>query len=141
MESLLNNPGLSNLQDSEIAESAASTLTHESESLLNHEELKNVNEQLAGHLSVYDQPEITKPTVHPVYKDGIPSYEVQAQIIFDNYMNNTNRLMSGKEKRRLYRECLRNAKKGRYNYMFDPDKMQKRQERIRQNFDKMNKPQ
>ena len=90
---------------------------------------------------MYDQPEITKPTVHPVYKDGIPPYEVQAQIIFDNYMNNTNRLMSGKEKRRLYRECLRNAKKGRYNYMFDPDKMQKRQERIRQNFDKMNKPQ
>lgn len=141
MESLLNNPGLANLQDSEMAESVASTLAQESESLLNHEELKKANEQLAGHLSVYDQPEITKPSEHPVYEGGIPPYEVQAQIVFDNYMNSANRFMSGKEKRRLYRECLRNAKKGRYNYMFDPAKMQKRQERARQNFDKMNKPQ
>jgi hypothetical protein len=141
MESLLNNPGLANLQDSEMAESVASALAQESESLLNHEELKKANEELAGHLSVYDQPEITKPTDHPVYEGGIPPYEVQAQIVFDNYMNSANRFMSGKEKRRLYRECLRNAKKGRYNYMFDPAKMQKRQERARQNFDKMNKPQ
>lgn len=141
MESLLNNPGLANLQDSEMAESVASTLAQESESLLNHEELKKANEQLAGHLSVYDQPEITKPSEHPVYEGGIPPYEVQAQIVFDNYMNSANRFMSGKEKRRLYRECLRNAKKGRYTYMFDPAKMQKRQERARQNFDKMNKPQ
>lgn len=141
MESLLNNPGLANLQDSEMAKSVAGTLTQESESLLNQEELKKANEQLAGHLSVYDQPEITKPSDHPVYEGGIPPYEVQAQIVFDNYMNSANRLMSGKEKRRLYRECLRNAKKGRYNYMFDPAKMQKRQERARQNFDKMNKPQ
>lgn len=140
MESLLNNPGLANLQDSEMAESVASTLAQESESLLNHEELKKANEQLAGHLSVYDQPEITKPSEHPVYEGGIPPYEVQAQIVFDNYMNSANRFMSGKEKRRLYRECLRNAKKGRYTYMFDPAKMQKRQERARQNFDKMNKP-
>lgn len=141
MESLLNNPGLANLQDSEMAKSVASTLAQESESLLSHEELKKANEQLAGHLSVYDQPEITKPSEHPVYEGGIPPYEVQAQIVFDNYMNSANRFMSGKEKRRLYRECLRNAKKGRYNYMFDPAKMQKRQERARQNFDKMNKPQ
>lgn len=141
MESLLNNPGLANLQDSEMAESVASTLAQESESLLNQEELKKANEQLAGQLSVYDQPEITKPSDHPVYEGGIPPYEVQAQIVFDNYMNSANRFMSGKEKRRLYRECLRNAKKGRYNYMFDPAKMQKRQERARQNFDKMNKPQ
>lgn len=140
MESLLNNPGLANLQDSEMAESVASTLAQESESLLNHEELKKANEQLAGHLSVYDQPEITKPSEHPIYEGGIPPYEVQAQIVFDNYMNSANRFMSGKEKRRLYRECLRNAKKGRYTYMFDPAKMQKRQERARQNFDKMNKP-
>lgn len=141
MESLLNNPGLANLQDSEMAETVASTLAQESESLLSHEELKKANEQLAGHLSVYDQPEITKPSEHPVYEGGIPPYEVQAQIVFDNYMNSANRFMSGKEKRRLYRECLRNAKKGKYTYMFDPAKMQKRQERARQNFDKMNKPQ
>lgn len=141
MESLLNNPGLANLQDSEMAKSVASSLVQESESLLNHEELKKANEELAGHLSVYDQPEITKPSEHPVYEGGIPPCEVQAQIVFDNYMNNANRFMSGKEKRRLYRECLRNAKKGKYNYMFDPEKMQKRQERARQNFDKMNKPQ
>lgn len=141
MESLLNNPGLANLQDSEMAETVASTLAQESESLLSREELKKANEQLAGHLSVYDQPEITKPSEHPVYEGGIPPYEVQAQIVFDNYMNSANRFMSGKEKRRLHRECLRNAKKGKYTYMFDPAKMQKRQERARQNFDKMNKPQ
>lgn len=47
--------------------------------------------------------------------------------------------MSGKEKRRLRRECLKNAKKGKYMYMFDPVKIQKRQERVHQNFDKINK--
>lgn len=134
MDSLLNNQGLQDVQELEISASE--------ESLLNKVQ-KNENEpDFSGeHLSVYDQPEITKPSEHPVYKGGIPPCEIQAQIVFENYMKNSNRLLSGKEKRRLYRECLRNAKKGRYVSMFDPEKIQKRQERMHKNFEMINNPQ
>ena len=43
---------------------------------------------------------------------------VQAQVLYENYINHTNRIMDGTEKRRLRREFLRNAKKGKYNKMF-----------------------
>ena len=64
----------------------------------------------------------------------------QAQIVFENYIRNTQRFLSGKEKRRLLRECQRNAKKGRYNYMFDPEIQARKQERAKASFEKMNKP-
>lgn len=44
--------------------------------------------------------------------------EVQAEIILDNYLRNRNYVVSGKEKRNLKREFLRNAKKGKYKKMF-----------------------
>ena len=117
------------------------TLAENSESLLNAADLEKANSELADHLSVYDEPDITPASKHEEYPNGIPSYEIQAQIVFNNYMNNANRLMSGKEKRRLFRECLRNAKKGRYEYMFDKEKIAKKEERMRKNFEKLNKPQ
>ena len=115
------------------------TSDNSSESLLDAEKLINYEDKLAEHLTVYDEPVITPPSEHIEYPGGIPPYEIQAQIVFDNFINNNNRVMSGKEKRRLRRECLKNAKKGKYMYMFDPVKIQKRQERVHQNFDKINK--
>lgn len=44
--------------------------------------------------------------------------EVQAEIILDNYLRNRNYIVSGKERRNLKREFLRNAKKGKYKKMF-----------------------
>ena len=76
---------------------------------------------------------------HNVSTSSKLSYEEQAKIVFENYIRNTNRLLSGKEKRRLMRECLRNAKKGRYEYMFDEEKIAKKRERAAKAFDKMNK--
>lgn len=133
MDSLLNNQGLQDVQELEISTSE--------ESLLNKVINENDPDFTGEHLSVYDQPEITKPSEHPVYEGGIPPCEIQAQIVFENYVKNSNRLLSGKEKRRLYRECLRNAKKGRYVSMFDPEKIQKRQERMHKNFEMINNPQ
>ena len=46
--------------------------------------------------------------------------------------------MSGKDKRRLLREGLKNAKRGRYDYMFDEEKIRKREERQKEKFDKLN---
>lgn len=119
----------------------AESLAEKSESLLNAADLEKANNELASHLSVYDVPDITPASEHEEYPNGIPPYEIQAQIVFNNYMNNANRLMSGKEKRRLFRECLRNAKKGKYEYMFDKEKIAKKEERMRKNFEKLNKPQ
>lgn len=66
--------------------------------------------------------------------------EIKAQIIFDNFVKGSGRVFSGKEKRSLYRECLRNAKRGKYDYMFDPEKIRKKEERDKVKFDKLNAP-
>ncbi len=65
--------------------------------------------------------------------------EYKAQIVFNSYVQN-NPYLSGQEKRRLKKECLRLAKKGKYDYLFDPEKIRKREEREQAKFDKLNKP-
>lgn len=142
-ESLLQNLGeLQNSieENSSILEQVKENLeSNSSESLLNHEDLNKINEQYSEHLSVFDEPSITSPSEHIEYPNGIPPYEIQAQIVFENYINSANRIMSGKEMRRMRRECLKNAKKGKYEYMFDKEKVAKREERMRKNFEKLNK--
>lgn len=64
--------------------------------------------------------------------------EVQAQIVYENYIKNTNRILSGKEKRTLRRECERNAKKGKYKYLFDEEMQKKREARAKAKFDALN---
>lgn len=140
MESLLNQSFIPDEANEDLL-NKVSAVFQESESLLNANELKEANEKLASELSVYDEDLTTLPSMHVEYPNGIPPYEIQAQIVFENYIRNSQRLLSGKEKRRLLRECQRNAKKGRYNYMFDKEKMAKREERARKNFEKINNPQ
>ena len=67
------------------------------------------------------------------------SPEFKAQVVFNQYAQQ-NPYMSGKDKRRLLRECLKNAKKGKYDYLFDEEKIRKREERQKEKFDKLNKP-
>ena len=67
------------------------------------------------------------------------SPEFKAQVVFNQYVQQ-NPYMSGKDKRRLLRECIKNAKKGRYDYLFDEEKIRKREERQKEKFDKLNKP-
>lgn len=44
--------------------------------------------------------------------------EVQAEILLDNYLRNRGYIVSGKEKRALRREFLRDIKKGKYRKLF-----------------------
>lgn len=44
--------------------------------------------------------------------------EVQAEIVLDNYLRNRGYVVSGKERRKLRREFLRDAKKGKFRKMF-----------------------
>ena len=67
------------------------------------------------------------------------SPEFKAQVVFNQYVQQ-NPYMSGNDKRRLLRECLKNAKKGKYDYLFDEEKIRKREERQKEKFDKLNKP-
>ena len=67
------------------------------------------------------------------------SPEFKAQIVYNQYLK-SNPYLSGQEKRRLRKECLKNAKKGRYDYMFDEEKIKRREERQKEKFDKLNKP-
>ena len=66
--------------------------------------------------------------------------EFKAAIVFSNFVKNSKHIMTGQEKRALYRECLRNTKKGKYDYLFDPEQIAKREERLRAKFDKLNAP-
>lgn len=139
MESLLNQ-SLVQTEPNEDLLDKVGKISQESESLLNTDNLKAANEKMASELSVYDD-SITPPSEHIEYPNGIPPCEIQAQIVFENYIRNSQRPLSGKEKRRLLRECQRNAKKGRYTYMFDKEKIAKREERARKNFEKLNNSQ
>jgi len=66
--------------------------------------------------------------------------EFKASVVFQNYVKAAGRPMSGKEKRALKRECLRNAKKGKYDKLFDEEAIKKAEERRKAKFDKLNKP-
>ena len=62
------------------------------------------------------------------------SAEYKANIVLLQYvsqMQQAGRFISGHDKRMLYRK---------YDYMFDPEKIAKRQERMRAKFDSMNAP-
>lgn len=91
---------------------------------------------------VYDieEYECAPATVRPEPKAITLTPEIKAEIVFENFIRNSNRVFSGKERRALHRECLRNAKRGRYDYMFDPEKLRKREERDKARFDKLNAP-
>lgn len=125
MDSLLNNIPEPNESLLNTVKSLADAATSD-ESLLDN--LRSANEELAKREK---EVQLKKRKLTP---------DEQAQIIFENYIRNTQRFLSGKEKRRLLRECQRNAKKGRYEYMFDEEKQAKKRERTAQAFDKMNNP-
>ena len=73
----------------------------------------------------------------------VKSAEYKANVVLLQYISQaqqSGRFISGHEKRMLYRKFLRLAKKGKYDYMFDPEKIAKRQERMKAKFDSLNAP-
>lgn len=54
-------------------------------------------------------------------KEFLRNPEVQAEIIYTNYINSSGRIYSGKEKRRIRREILKKAKQGKYMKMFEDE--------------------
>lgn len=71
------------------------------------------------------------------------SPEYKANIVLLQYISQSQQagnFISGHEKRTLYRKFLRLAKKGKYDYMFDKEKIAKRQERMRAKFESLNAP-
>ena len=71
------------------------------------------------------------------------SAEYKANVVLLQYISQaqqSGRFISGHEKRMLYRKFLRFAKKGKYDYMFDPEKIAKRQERMKAKFESLNAP-
>lgn len=68
------------------------------------------------------------------------SPEFKAQVMFDNYVNTCGRILDGQTKRRLKRQFLNDAKRGKFDMYFDPEKIAKRQAREQAKFDKLNAP-
>lgn len=114
-ESLLNNPsGEETLLNTDYDYSADAMLP-----LTDNEIVEAHNERVA---------------MSPEYKANIVLLQYVSQ------MQQAGRFISGHDKRMLYRKFLRLAKKGKYDYMFDPEKIAKRQERMRAKFDSLNAP-
>lgn len=71
------------------------------------------------------------------------SPEYKANVVLFQYISQaqqSGKFISGSDKRMLYRKFLRLAKKGKYDYMFDPEKVAKRQERMKAKFESLNAP-
>ena len=58
-------------------------------------------------------------------------------MVYRNLIEN-GRIYNGKEKRRLRRECERNALKGRYDRLFDEEALKRRAEKSRESFENLN---
>lgn len=63
---------------------------------------------------------------------------VRANIVYQNYLNTCGRILSGQEKRTIRRKIERDTKKGRYDYLFDADKIAAKERRARAAFEKLN---
>ena len=68
------------------------------------------------------------------------SPEFKAQVMYENYLRTCERILDGPAKRRIRKQFLRDAKNGKFDYLFDPEKIAKRQAREQAKFDKLNKP-
>ena len=62
----------------------------------------------------------------------------QAQILLDNYIKNQTVLVNHSQRRRIYAEFLRNAKKGKYKRIFDEYINGVSKEESQKNFSKLN---
>ena len=68
------------------------------------------------------------------------SPEFKAHVMYENYIKTCNRILDGPAKRRIRKQFLRDAKKGKFDYLFDPEKIAKREAREREKFERLNKP-
>jgi hypothetical protein len=72
------------------------------------------------------------------YLKKVSNPEMQAQVIADNYIKSSEIFLNSRERKRIYKECLRNAKKGKYKAYFIPESIAKREERERIKLAKLN---
>ena len=115
------------------------------------ENLKSLLENLSNEESLLNT-EYNTDTTLPLTDDELVeahnervamSAEYKANVVLLQYISQaqqSGRFISGHEKRMLYRKFLRLAKKGKYDYMFDPEKIAKRQERMKAKFESLNAP-
>ena len=68
------------------------------------------------------------------------SPEFKAQVMYENYLRTCGRILDGPAKRRIRKQFLRDAKNGKFDQHFDPEKIAKRQAREQAKYDKLNKP-
>lgn len=72
-------------------------------------------------------------------KELLKQPAVRANLVYQNYINTCERILSGKEKRNIRRRILRETLKGKYDYMFDEAAIARKEERSRKAFDSLNK--
>ena len=71
-------------------------------------------------------------------KRVMQSPEFKAQVMYENYISG--QILDGPTKRRLRKQFLRDAKKGKFDYLFDEEKIANRQQRAKEKFEALNRP-
>ena len=130
MESLIDQQSLLNMGDNETMSDTSVLTTEEGQTksgtMSLDKEVERKKEEMAKREELRRQFEKT-----PEYK---------AAVVFQNHVKSIGRPMSGKELRALRRECLRNAKKGKYDKFFSKEYIERQAKRQQEKFAKMNKP-
>lgn len=120
-ETIFNGALAENIQNESFQNAAKSLLENSFDdpkdiSMPSAEETQSDSEQLAR---LYEEDQRRKG------EQLVNTPEFKATVMFNNYVKSSPRILSGREKRTLFRECLRNAKKGRYDYIFDADRLRR----------------
>lgn len=120
-ETIFNGALAENIQNESIQNEARSLLENNFDdpkdiSMPSAEETQSDSEQFAR---LYEEDQRRKG------EQLVNTPEFKATVMFNNYVKSSPRILSGREKRTLFRECLRNAKKGRYDYIFDADRLRR----------------
>ena len=71
------------------------------------------------------------------------SPEYRGMIMYNNYIQTQQAqgvVFTGSQKRTLRRKFVRDAKKGKYDYLFDEEKIRRHQERATKDLESLNKP-
>ena len=114
-------------ENSEVVESLENmNAANEEESLLKEACDIVDNAAISDSLEAVDAKKVSEEQERMIAEHNrrvMQSPEFKAAVLFDNYVKTCGRVLSGSEKRTIRRRFLAEAKKGKYDYLFDEEKM------------------
>lgn len=106
----------------------------------NDEQILSDDQSIADAVLAVNSEEEQQHIIDEHNRRVMKSPEFQAEYMYQNYIQNCGRILDGQTKRRIRKQFLRDAKKGRLNKYFDEEKIAQRRQREQEKFDRLNAP-